>query len=260
MGENRAMADSTEEPSGDTSTAADTDGTRTGETGGPAAGASVTVAGERYELVPGQSFTFGRGTSCDVCLDATDVGISRLAGSVDCIDRVWFVTNRSSSRPLSAIDVVGFRTVLAPGRRMVIDGQLSVIVEGQIRRHELVLVAPGTDDLAAGVPVPDVEDGMPTEVGGGVNYSHEDRQALVALFAGYLQPFPRYDPTPKTYADAAKALGWPSSTLRKRVEYLRNRLVKAGVPNLQGERAMEALAEHVIATGVITRDDLTLLP
>jgi hypothetical protein len=40
---------------------------------------------------------------------------------------------------------------------------------------------------------------------------------------------------------------------------VRTRLVKAGVPNLQGEHAQEALAEHVIATGVIGPDDRDLL-
>ena len=223
--------------------------------------AEVRVGGVRYELVARQSFTFGRAESCDVCLDPTDVGISRLAGSVDCVDRVWFVTNRSSSRPFSAVDPVGFRTVLAPGRRMAVDGQISVVVEGQIRRHELVLCAPGTADLGALTPVGEVdEEGVPTEMGGNVTFSHEDRQALVALLAGYLQPFPRYDPTPRTYAEAARVLGWPRTTLVKRVEYLRSRLVRAGVPNLQGERAMEALAEHVIGSGKIIRSDLALLP
>jgi hypothetical protein len=223
--------------------------------------ATVTVAGVQHELGAGHTFTFGRAESCDACLDPTDVGISRRAGSIDCIDRVWFVTNRSSSRPLSAIDPVGFRTVLAPGRRMAVDGRLSIVVEGQIRRHELVITAPGAGevDLDTTSLGPD-DEGLPTEMGGGVTYSDKDRQALVALFAGYLQPFPRYDPTPRSYADAAGALGWPRTTLVKRVEHLRNRLVDAGVPNLQGERAMEALAEHVIATGIITRADLDLLP
>jgi hypothetical protein len=223
--------------------------------------ATVSVAGVEHELVAGKGFTFGRAQSCDACLDPNDVGISRRAGSIDCVERVWFVTNLSSSRPLSAIDPVGFRTVLAPGRRMAVDGKLSVVVEGQIRRHELVVSAPGTAEppaVAAGGAGDD--EGVPTEMGGNVTYSDEDRRALVALFAGYLQPFPRYDPTPRTYADAAKVLGVPRTTLVKRVEYLRSRLVKGGVPNLFGERAMEALAEHVIATGVISRDDLTLLP
>lgn len=224
--------------------------------------ATVEVAGVRYEVEPGRALTFGRAESCDVCLDPDDVGISRLAGSVDCADRVWFVTNRSGKRPLSAVDPVGLRTVLAPGRRMAVDGRLSIIVEGQVLRHQLVVTAPGPGD-AGPAPVADGqldEEGMPTEMGGGVRYSPEDRQALVALFEGYLQPFPRYDPTPRTYAEAASRLGWPRTTLVKRIEYLRSRLDRAGIPNLQGDKAMQALAEHVLVTGVISPDDLPLLP
>jgi hypothetical protein len=224
--------------------------------------ATVVAAGERHRLQEGTSFTFGRADSCTACLDPSDVGISRLAGSVDWVDGHWFVTNRSTTRPISAVDPLGFRTVLAAGRRVVVDQRLSVIVEGQIRRHELTVIAPGPPRQAES-PSPgnsDEDDRVATEMGGGVNYSPDDRVALVALFDGYLKPFPRYDPTPNAYADAAARLGWPRSTLVKRIEYLRTRLARAGVPNLQGERAMEALAEHVIATGVITRADLDLLP
>jgi hypothetical protein len=222
-----------------------------------AGGATVAVAGKRHGLGPGQALTFGRAESCDVCLDPDDVGISRLAGSVEYVDGVWFVTNRSTGRPVSAVDPLGFRTVLAPGRRMAVDERLSIIVEGQVRRHELVVTAPRAP-TASVVSPPDAE-GLPTEMGGGVSYTDDDRRALAALFAGYLRPFPRYDPRPRSYADAAAVLGWPRTTLVKRVEYIRTRLVRAGVPNLQGDRALEALAEHVIAGGVIGRDDLERL-
>jgi hypothetical protein len=226
--------------------------------GGSDASVRVSVAGADHVVAPGASLTFGRSEACDVCLDPDDVGISRLAGSIECVEGVWFVTNRSTTRPLSAVDPIGFRSVLAPGRRIAVDDRLSIIVEGQVRRHELVVTA--TLGHPASAPVEATNEvGTPTEMGGNVSYSAEDRQALAALFAGYLQPFPRYDPRPRSYADAAAQLGWPRTTLVKRIEYIRVRLVRAGVPSLQGERAMEALAEHVIATGVLTRADLDRL-
>jgi len=135
-------------------------------------------------------------------------------------------------------------------------------VGGQVRRPELVvttnpvrtteLAVPGSGALSEA-------DGIATEMGGEVAYTAKDRLALVALFAGYLEGFPRHDPRPRSYADAAARLGWPRSTLTKRIEHLRTRLIAAGVPSLYGERALEALAEHVIATRVITREDLELL-
>jgi hypothetical protein len=45
----------------------------------------------------------------------------------------------------------------------------------------------------------------------------------------------------------------------KRIEYLRGRLSNAGVPGLNGHRAMENLAEHVLTSGLITRADLRLI-
>jgi len=46
----------------------------------------------------------------------------------------------------------------------------------------------------------------------------------------------------------------------KRVEYLRTRLTNAGVPNLLGENALPHLAEWALATALISRADLSLLP
>jgi len=89
-----------------------------------------------------------------------------------------------------------------------------------------------------------------------VQVSDADRLALVALFAGYLADPPRHDPNPRSYAAAAARLGWPKTTLVKRVEYLRTRLTNAGVPNLTGWNALPALAEYAITTGLITKSDL----
>lgn len=226
-------------------------------------GATVLVGKEPYPVVPEEPFTFGRSRECTACLDPDDRGISRVAGSVEFVGATLFVNNRSQVRPLAIVDPLGFRSVLAPSRRVAVDERISVVVEGQIRRHELVVA---TSPLATIEPTaPDLDeglsavDGIATEMGGEVAYTAKDRLALVALFAGYLEGFPRHDPRPRSYADAAARLGWPRSTLMKRVEHLRTRLIAAGVPSLYGERALEALAEHVIATGVITREDLELL-
>ena len=109
------------------------------------------------------------------------------------------------------------------------------------------------------MPTAQVE-GNPTQAASEVSITPADKLALVALFSGYLEAFPRYDPHPKSYADAAARLDWPRTTLVKRVEYLRTRLTNAGVPNLLGENALPYLAEWALATGLISRADLALLP
>ena len=216
----------------------------------------VVVAGAQFDVPAGGSLTFGRGQGCTVVLDPDDVGISRVAGSVQREGHAWWVTNHSASRPLAVVVRSGLRSVLAPGRRLAVDHSVTVVVEGQVRRHALQLLLPDEPLPVTAEPPP----GLRTDMGSDVTYTDDDRRALVALFAGYLLEFPRDDPHPRSYANAAARLGWPRSTLVKRIEHLRDRLTRNGVPNLVGDNALEALAEHVLTTGVITRDDLSLLP
>jgi hypothetical protein len=213
----------------------------------------VIAGGSEHQVAPGDSFTFGRAASCTVRLDPDDPAISRLAGVVERDGMVWFLTNASGSRPLTVVDRFGLRAVLAPGSRTVIEGRLRVIIAGA-KSHELVLHAPDASE-----PARPVATGTPTAAGDGVLINQQDRLALVALFSGYLQEGEGYDPNPKSYAAASARLGWPRTTLVKRIEYLRSRLTRAGVPNMQGWNALSALAEYVLTTGLITREDLQLI-
>lgn len=218
--------------------------------------ATVILRDERWQVSPEAPLTFGRAPSCTICLDPDDPGISRFAGSVEHHAGTWWLTNRSTTRPLVVVSPLGLRTVLEPGRRLAVDRALSVEVHGSVRRHALDIEAPpGTAPPLDSGPGGGVE-----TVGAALTYRLADRQALAALFEGYLLPFPRYDPHPRSYAEAAERLGWPKTTLMKRVEYLRTRLTKAGVPDLVGENALDRLAEHVLSTGAITKEDLALLP
>ena len=211
---------------------------------GAATTLTIGLGNQLYEVVAGEGLTFGRSPRTTLCLDATDLGISRVAGSLEADAGVWWLVNKSTVRPLEVVDDVGIRTVLPPGRRLAVTAPITVIVEGATRRH---------------VSGPQVE-GNPTRAASDVALTSADKLALVALFSGYLEPFPRYDPHPKSYADAAARLDWPRTTLVKRVEYMRTRLTNAGVPNLLGDNALQHLAEWALATGLIGRADLALLP
>ncbi|HEU5266691.1 MAG TPA: hypothetical protein VFU35_08315 [Jatrophihabitans sp.] len=212
--------------------------------------------GERvYSLAAGESVTFGRSPECDICLDEADPAISRLAGRVSDEDGRWWLVNVSASRALGVVDEFGLRSVLPPGRRTLLDGRCRILVDGVHRTHEIAVAAPSR-------PVPEAAPsaaGEPTVIGEKVLVNDADRAALVALFAGYLEEGARYDPNPKSYAAAAARLGWPRTTLVKRIEYLRARLSAAGVPNLTGWNALNHLAEYALTTGVITRADLAML-
>jgi hypothetical protein len=214
----------------------------------------VVAAGDTHRVEPGEPFTFGRAATCTVCLDPDDPAISRVAGEVSLSGDVWFVTNRSRSRQFAVVDRFGLRHVLGPGQRDPVEGRIRVIVDGAHGSHELVFSGPLPAETE-----PEALSGQPTSAGDGVLINDADRRALVALFAGYLHEGPRYDPAPKSYAAAAARLGWPRTTLVKRIEYLRTRLSAAGVPHMQGWNALSALAEYALTTGLITRDDLQLL-
>lgn len=213
-------------------------------------------AGDRLvEAGPEETVTFGRSAECSICLDPEDVSISRRAGSLECENGTWWLTNRSSVRPLSIVDDLGFRTVLPPGRRAAVESPTRVVVDGTRTSHTLRI-----EVSVAQVALPDPPPpGAPTAVGEEVLISPADRLAMVALFAGYLDDPPRYDPHPKSYAAAAARLGWPRTTLVKRIEYLRTRLTDAGVPNLTGWNALVSLAEYALTRGLVSKDDLRLL-
>lgn len=226
------------------------------------AGATTTITiglgSQLFEVKEGQELTFGRSQRTTICLDPADLGISRIAGALESDAGVWWLVNRSGVRPIEVVDDVGIRTVLPPGRRMAITAPITVVVEGATRRHALTVDLPEGLNRAS-VSTPSSE-GSPTRAAADVSITSADKAALVALFSGYLEAFPRYDPHPKSYADAAARLQCPRTTLVKRVEYLRTRLTNAGVPNLLGDNALQHLAEWTLATGLITRDDLSLLP
>jgi hypothetical protein len=217
--------------------------------------ARVRVADEEYLVDPADGLTFGRSRECTVCLDPADTAVSRTAGELSFERGTWWLTNRSATRPLSIVDELGLRSVLVPGRRVAVEAPTRVLVDGASRQHSLAItVDSSTEPAPPGDPL-----GTPTATGAEVLITPADRLAMVALFAGYLEEPPRYDPYPKSYAAAAARLGWPRTTLVKRIEYLRTRLDTAGVPNMMGFNALANLAEYAISRGLVTRADLALL-
>lgn len=224
-------------------------------TGEVQSGPAVRWGVEDFPLVPGTTITFGRSADCTICLDEQDLAISRLAGRIEFDAGQWWLVNASTSRPLGVVDEFGLRSVLPPGRRTVLEGPTRILVDGVEHTHQLAVLLPS---YAADVQAP-VPSGEPTNIGESVFVNDADKAALVALFAGYLEDGTRYDPNPKSYAAAAARLGWPRTTLVKRIEYLRSRLSAAGVPNLTGWNALNNLAEYALTTGLIRREDLAIL-
>src|SRR5439155_13471513 len=101
------------------------------------AGLHVATAAGQATLTAGERLTFGRARECTICLDPDDLAISRIAGALECEYGTWWVANRSATRPLSIVDDLGFRSVLAPGRRAAVEARTQVIVDGSRSQHTI---------------------------------------------------------------------------------------------------------------------------
>jgi hypothetical protein len=166
--------------------------------------------------------------------------------------------NTSEKRTLTVVDE-GLRSLLSPGRRLPLDASIQVLVEGSDGSHCVRVEARAASDGAPSPPALPPPVGASTAVGEEVLVNGADRLAMVALFAGYLLDPPAYDPHPRSYEAAARRLGWTRTKLLRRIEYLRSRLKKAGVPNMDGPSALYNLAEFALSQKLITKADLALL-
>jgi hypothetical protein len=224
----------------------------------------VEVGGERFELEPGIPFTFGRDAEvCTVGLGVSplDLGISRVAGSISHERGLWWITNRSSTRSLHVIDIeTGIATPLPVARdnwptpvHPVGGAALTVLVAGEIQGHAISVQA-SPDDLPVVDSLPEAVDPLRTR-DLLPPLTDKQREALVAMVEGYLLPFPHYRPEPRTYEEAARRLGLPASTVRKRIENVRGRLIESGVGGLEAADARRNLAEWMLANRIVTAAD-----
>ena len=219
----------------------------------------VEVAGQRHLVAPSTPLVFGRSTAhADVGLDPDDMGISGRAGSIEWRTGAWWLVNLSGKRPLLLEQATGAQVRVEKGTQVALtDAHRAVLVPGAIHTHRLELSVPEPGESPAAAIVA-AETGTITP--GEVSLSTKDRTVLAALFGGYLRPFPRHDPRPVTYQQAAVTLGapWTPLTVRKQIERLKARLARAGV-YFEGRHANEDLADHLMATGLLGAADLELL-
>lgn len=221
-----------------------------------APGAAVLVGDEEFPLDDGQPFFFGRADAAGVVgLDANDMGISALAGSIEWAWGLWWVLNRSAKRPLLLDMGDGSPPLRLPpgGRHAVGAARLSVLVPGIVFTHRLEVVLPEAEVT----PLDSVRLSSGT-ITGDLTLTERDHDVLMALFSGYLEVFPRRQARPRTYQQAADLLGppWTKTAVRKQLERLKERLAAAGT-YFDGPQANFDLADHLILNGLLTPDDLT---
>lgn len=218
--------------------------------------AAVLIAGERFILSAERPFVFGRADGDGVVgLDASDMGISAEAGSVEKTWGMWWVVNRSRKRRLFLDEGGGgAHQRLDCGHRHAINvPRLSVLVPGAIYTHRLEVVVPAADLARFHAERPSAGTIPAAEA----RLSERELDVVVALMSGYLQDFPRRHARPRTYQEAAELLGppWTKTTVRKQVERLKQRLARSGV-YFEGPHANHELADYLVDNGLIGPHDL----
>jgi hypothetical protein len=221
--------------------------------------ATVLIAGEQFEATPDRPFVFGRSDDEGVVgLDASDMGISGLAGSVEHKWGLWWLVNHSRKRRLLLEDGTGGQPQrLECGQRFAINVRcLTVLIPGAIYTHRIEVIVPESD--LARVEGTRLTSGTLTV--GDLRLSERDKDVLVAMFSGYLEAFPRRLTRPRTYQQAAKLLGapWTSITVRKQIERLKERAARGGV-YFEGPHANYDLADHLVVNGLLVPSDLVRL-
>lgn len=224
----------------------------------------VEFAGERFDVPPDVPFTIGR--RGDLVIDDNPY-LHRRFLVLRPDGAIWWLENVGERLAATVSDDSGtVQAVLAPGGRLplgfdgvhVVFGAGSTVYDLQIRSGRSF----------GHPPVPDADD-RDDEVDettiGAVALSPAQRLLLVALCENTLRLIDGGRGGIPSTAEASARLGWTLSAFTRRLDYLCQKLERAGAAGLRGDRGQLAtdrrmrLVEHAVATRLVTRDDLRLL-
>lgn len=214
---------------------------------------AVDFVGERHELRPTREFSFGRGG--DLQID-TGFDLPTTVGTFVHENGIWWLHNEMASIDIHLLDSGSRSAVLiAPGSFTPLGFERSVL---------RVVVGPTTYELLLECESVDADVVIDTRGPTAPSLNLEQRQLLTALAEGRLRgnttaPIP-------SNADVADRLEWRITKLNRKLDHLCIKFDKLGVAGLRGTARRLAtdrrrrLVEYCVATGVITADDLDLLP
>ena len=195
-------------------------------------------------LSPGDQWTFGRSSLCDLQLNDADFGVSRDQGKIH-FDGQWMLTTTSSKRACYLERSGRARQTVPPGEPIMLTGTVAVVVVGDVFTYRIGVSA---GEVAVREPVREPGSEKSTFV---PNLSEIEKWAIAAMAWGYLQDGGRHDPNPLTYAEAASLLDLPHGTVRKRVENFRVRLEDVGIPGVTAPDARRAVVEFCLTHKLI---------
>jgi hypothetical protein len=212
----------------------------------------------------GESLTFGRGAELDI---DSNPFLHRELGRFVHQDRTWWVENVGSKLLLSTLCPRSrLSSTVPPGRRLALVTRMTVIrFSAGSANYELS--AEMSQDLARSRPA--MVTGTDTATGEVIDLNDEHRMLLCALAESRLQDPSGTSALPSNQLVALR-LGWSITKVNRKIDWLCAQYTRCGVKGLHGGRGAEdserrasdrrrRLVDHVVATGTVTADDLTLL-
>lgn len=226
----------------------------------PVAGALVVgFLGDERRLAAPEQLTFGR--AADIVLDEDNLYLHRVVGRFVWWDGFWWVENLAEALELQLLGEDGTLVRLPPGAQAPLtQGRAAVRFSAGGLPYEVEATVPATS-APAPPPLPPTP-GLPTTRYGDVVLT-ADEKALVAELARpfLLDPSAGPERLPAN-EDVAAALGWGRTKLNRKLDYLCERLTRAGVRGLQGGRSQLAtnrrwvLVQHALVARLVNLEDL----
>lgn len=218
----------------------------------------VEFLDEEIELCDGESLTFGR--DARLVVDDSNSHLHRVVGTFVQHADTWMLHNVGRFATLVVTDDAT-RAEIGPGGVMALVGEgFTVGFSAGASRYELTGRQPG-----ARTPPAIAADASDTTEIARHRLNTEQRQLVVSLAAPLLSDCPGWPGTMPTNAEVSQALGWSTTKLNRKLDYLCSRIAESGVDGVQGDHRRRAtnrrirLVEYLVENRVVTTDDLELI-
>ncbi len=225
------------------------------------AGGSLVVRflDDEHPLGEGEQLTFGR--AADLVLDEANPYLHRVVGRFVWWDGFWWVENLGEALELQLLGDDGSLVRLPSGAQAPLTQSRSAVrFSAGGLPYEVEAALPATPAPAPPPVAPSA--GMATTPYGEVALTSDEKALVVELARPYLLD-PRAGPEQlPANEDVAARLGWSRTKLNRKLDYLCERLTRAGVRGLQGGRAQLAtnrrwvLVQHALVARMVGPDDL----
>lgn len=222
---------------------------------------TVEFAGEYFPISPGDQFTVGREGDLSIddnlFLHRHFLEISEAAG-------LWWLANIGSRLTATVTDSSGgVQAWLAPGARLpLVFEKTTIVFSAGPTTYEFTVHA---TEPTFKTTVHDLDDGQGDSTIGDVPLTPSQKLLILAL----AEPQLRRDGTGMseipTSAKAAERLGWAVTRFNRKLDNVCDKFDRIGVPGMRGGQRSFAtnrrarLVEYVIASRLVTREDLPLL-